>query len=113
MPTKGKIDNVNVIGVDVDNETRCAHYHDEHDIIALKFKCCGKWFSCHRCHAGFSEHPAQVWAKKDFDTPAILCGGCGHQLTIREYLDCNSVCPRCRRFFNPGCANHYHFYFES
>jgi uncharacterized CHY-type Zn-finger protein len=41
-----------------------------------------------------------------------LCGSCGHQLTVREYLACDSVCPHCRREFNPGCARHYHLYFE-
>jgi uncharacterized CHY-type Zn-finger protein len=41
-----------------------------------------------------------------------LCGACGHQLTVNEYLNCNSVCPRCRSQFNPGCANHYYLYFE-
>jgi uncharacterized CHY-type Zn-finger protein len=42
-----------------------------------------------------------------------LCGGCGHQLSVKEYLQCDSVCTKCRRAFNPGCARHYHLYFES
>jgi uncharacterized CHY-type Zn-finger protein len=42
----------------------------------------------------------------------IFCGGCGHRLTVREYLDCGSVCPRCGREFNPACAGHHHLYFQ-
>ncbi|MDP9097480.1 MAG: CHY zinc finger protein [Verrucomicrobiota bacterium] len=102
-----------VIGVDVDGQTRCAHYHHEHDIIAIKFKCCGKWFPCHQCHADLAGHAAEVWSKEEFDTHAIFCGGCGYQLTVREYLDSNSVCPHCRRQFNPGCVRHYHLYFQN
>ncbi|MGI8821067.1 MAG: CHY zinc finger protein [Chthoniobacterales bacterium] len=96
----------------MDEETRCAHYQGERDIIVIKFKCCGKWFPCHKCHAELADHAAEVWPKNQFDARAVLCGGCGHQLTVREYLDCGSVCPRCRHQFNPGCANHYRFYFE-
>ena len=36
----GDIGDVNITGVEVDDETRCAHYHGEHDIIACKSKCC-------------------------------------------------------------------------
>jgi uncharacterized CHY-type Zn-finger protein len=100
------------MGVDVDPQTRCAHYHDERDIIAIKFKCCGEWFSCHQCHATLAGHTAKVWSKEEFGERAVLCGNCGHQLTIREYLQCESVCPQCERHFNPGCARHYHLYFE-
>ncbi|HEX4629936.1 MAG TPA: CHY zinc finger protein [Chthoniobacterales bacterium] len=107
------IHGVKVIGVKVDEETRCAHYHGERDIIAIKFKCCGNWFPCHECHAELAGHPAVVWPKEEFSTPAILCGACGHRLTVREYLDCDSVCPHCWRQFNPGCADHRHLYFES
>ncbi|MEP7072430.1 MAG: CHY zinc finger protein [Verrucomicrobiota bacterium] len=103
---------VEVSGVRIDNETRCAHYHGENDIIAIKFKCCGKWFSCYECHTALADHPAEVWPKKDFAQKAILCGGCGRQLSATEYSSCNSKCPRCHREFNPGCANHRDLYFE-
>jgi uncharacterized CHY-type Zn-finger protein len=107
------IHGVNVIGVDVDDETRCAHYHDEHDIIAIKFRCCGKWFPCHECHAELAgHHAAEVWTRREFDERAVLCSGCGHELTIRDYLACESICPRCRQHFNANCAEHYHLYFE-
>lgn len=107
------IHGVTVIGVDVDSETRCAHYHTERDIIAIEHKCCARWFSCIDCHRELAAHPAEVWPKEDFNTPAILCGACGHQLTISEYLESGSTCSQCSRKFNPACALHHDLYFES
>jgi uncharacterized CHY-type Zn-finger protein len=107
------IHDVEINGIDVDVETRCGHYYGPNDIVALKFKCCGKWFPCHQCHAELAEHTAIVWPKEELHAFAVLCGACGRQLNIREYLDCDSVCPQCRRQFNPGCARHYHLYFEA
>jgi uncharacterized CHY-type Zn-finger protein len=101
-----------VFGSEVDAQTGCAHYKTEKDIIAIKFKCCGEWFSCYECHAEHATHQPQVWARTEFDAPAILCGVCGKQLTVSEYLACESTCPNCRSAFNPGCAKHYHLYFE-
>ncbi len=102
-----------VHGKDVDSQTRCAHYNSDIDIIAIKFKCCGQWFPCFECHAEHTVHTPEVWAVNEYYTPAVLCGGCGHQLSVKEYLQCDSVCTKCRRAFNPGCARHYHLYFES
>lgn len=107
-----KIHNVEVSGTDVDAQTRCAHYHSDIDIIAIKFKCCGQWFPCYECHAESTNHQPEVWSIGERDTPAILCGDCGHQLSIKEYFGCAAVCPNCCSQFNPGCANHYDLYFE-
>ena len=107
------IHDVEVIGAKVDGETRCAHYHGAGDVIAIKFKCCGNWFPCYQCHADLAGHMAMVWPANEYDTDAVLCGSCGLQLSIREYLACNSVCRRCRHQFNPGCATHYYLYFET
>jgi uncharacterized CHY-type Zn-finger protein len=100
-----------ISGVEVDSETRCAHYQAANDIVALKFKCCGRWFSCHLCHDEIAQHPATVWPKDELDEQVVLCGGCGRRMSAREYLDCASRCPNCDRSFNPGCAQHAHFYF--
>jgi uncharacterized CHY-type Zn-finger protein len=113
LSVSANIHGVTVVGRDVDDQTRCAHYHSERDIIAIKFKCCGKWFCCYACHAEVSEHEAVVWPKEEFDAVAVLCGGCGAQLSIRQYLDCDSVCPHCNRQFNRGCLDHCHLYFKS
>jgi uncharacterized CHY-type Zn-finger protein len=102
-----------ISGVDIDPETRCAHYDEARDIVAIKFKCCGNWFPCHECHAELVGHASIIWPNEDLDVRAVLCGACGYQLSIREYFNCDSVCPHCRRQFNPGCARHYHLYFES
>ena len=112
MKTERLIHGETVAGIEVDAQTRCAHYQSELDIIAIKFKCCGRWFPCYECHAECVGHAPEVWANGEFDANAILCGGCGHQLRINEYMNCDSVCPRCENKFNPGCAGHYHLYFE-
>ena len=101
-----------IYGEEFDQQTRCAHYHSELDIIAIKFYCCDKWFPCFECHAAMADHASQVWPHDKFDEPAVLCGACGHQLTVRQYLDCGSKCPGCGALFNPGCAKHSHLYFS-
>ena len=106
------VHNEEVNGTGVDQQTRCAHYHKEIDIIAIKFKCCGEWFPCFQCHNENAIHEPNVWTKNERDTKAILCGNCGHQLAIGEYMNCGSICPNCRAAFNPGCALHYGLYFE-
>jgi uncharacterized CHY-type Zn-finger protein len=106
------IHGIEVVGVDVDPQTRCAHYHSERDIVAIKFKCCGDWFACHQCHDAFAGHAAQPWPKEKFYECAVLCGNCGQQLIIHEYLQSESVCPRCEDQFNSRCAKHHHLYFE-
>ena len=104
--------NTKVYGVDVDPETRCAHYRSAVDIIAIKFKCCGRWYPCFECHAAVADHEPVVWPKTEADEKAVLCGVCGRQLSIREYVSCDPLCPSCGSEFNPGCRNHYHLYFE-
>ena len=101
-----------VFGVDVDGETRCAHWNSELDIIALKFKCCGRWFPCLGCHKAVADHETEVWPIGERDSKAVLCGACGYKLSIAEYLECGSTCPACSSKFNPGCAKHYDLYFE-
>lgn len=101
-----------VKGTNVDSQTRCAHYHSPVDIIAIRFKCCGEWFPCYECHRENTNHAAEVWKIDEYYTKAILCGNCGYQLSVHEYLRCNSACPQCGAAFNTACANHYHLYFE-
>jgi uncharacterized CHY-type Zn-finger protein len=103
---------IEIHGQVVDDQTRCSHYNSPLDIIAIKFKCCDRWFSCRECHDSSESHAAEVWPKEQFDTAAILCGICGYQLTINSYLACGSACPECHSAFNPRCADHHHLYFE-
>lgn len=102
-----------VYGINIDEKTRCGHWHGETDIIAIKFKCCGKWFPCFECHSSEAGHAAQVWPEKEFDEEAVLCGHCGARLSVTEYMACGARCPACRVSFNPRCSYHYHLYFEA
>jgi uncharacterized CHY-type Zn-finger protein len=99
-------------GNQVNERTQCAHYHSERDIIAIQFKCCGDFYACIHCHQELAGHQPQVWPKAEFNAPAILCGNCHTTISIATYLKSNNTCPQCAAAFNPGCANHYHYYFE-
>ena len=102
-----------VRGIDLDPQTRCSHYHSPLDIIAIKMKCCGVYYACKDCHIALAGHPIALWPRTEWQQRAILCGACKRELTIQEYLQCESRCPSCGAAFNPACANHYHFYFEA
>ena len=99
-------------GVAVNGETRCAHYDDAVDVVALRFGCCETFYPCFRCHAETTGHDPEVWPRERFDEPAVLCGVCASTLSAREYLDCADACPRCGAAFNPGCRKHRDRYFE-
>ena len=99
-------------GTGVNERTQCIHYHSERDIIAIKFKCCEEFYACIQCHEEAVSHPAVVWPRAEFDHQAICCGNCHGTLSITQYLHSGNQCPLCRAAFNPGCANHYHLYFE-
>ncbi|ASK62617.1 hypothetical protein CFK37_10860 [Virgibacillus phasianinus] len=101
-----------VIG-SIDHETRCKHYHTERDRIAIKFYCCGQYYPCYQCHAEHGCGNPEVWPKSMYNQQAVLCGACGTELTIQQYLDSGSVCPSCHASFNPGCSLHAHLYFEN
>ena len=47
---------VNIHGLTVDDESRCTHYHTPLDIIAIKFKCCNKFYPCYKCHNENENH---------------------------------------------------------
>lgn len=101
-----------VHGVTLDTETRCAHYHSRLDIIAIKMRCCATYYACRECHDQLAGHAAEVWPIDEWDQAAVLCGACGAEMTVREYLGCADQCPSCGAPFNPGCRNHHHLYFE-
>ena len=98
-------------GLEVDSETRCAHYRTPRDVIAIAFPCCGTFFPCFECHAACSDHDAERWPADRFDARAILCGVCRERASIETYLESEHRCPNCEARFNPGCANHWERYF--
>ncbi|SDL71154.1 CHY zinc finger protein [Microbacterium azadirachtae] len=103
---------VEVKGRPVDGQTRCVHYRTELDVVAIRFSCCGEYYPCHLCHAETADHPARPWPlAEQRGAKAVLCGVCGHELEIREYLGV-TACPRCAAGFNPRCALHADLYFE-
>jgi len=99
-------------GVAVDTETRCRHWDDSVDVVALQFACCETYYPCFECHAETADHDPERWPRDRFDDPAVLCGRCRTELTVEAYLDCGDCCPACDAAFNPGCRAHRHLYFE-
>jgi uncharacterized CHY-type Zn-finger protein len=102
-----------VHGLNLDPQTRCLHYHNPTDIIAIKMKCCGLYYACNNCHIALAGHRLQVWPQSEWHQTAILCGACHAELTIFQYLHGDSRCPVCQAAFNPACRNHHHFYFAA
>ena len=102
----------NIYGLDIDAETRCLHWHSDLDIVAIKFKCCGRWYPCYECHESVAGHEPRIWPTGERGEKAVLCGKCGYQLSINEYLQSGAQCTVCKSAFNPGCARHYDLYFE-
>jgi uncharacterized CHY-type Zn-finger protein len=115
IPTRAGLprDRPRVFGVGVEDDTRCAHYHSALDVIAIKLRCCGEYYACIECHDALAGHAPAQWANEEFGTRAILCGGCGTELTIDEYLGCGNRCAACGAHFNPRCSLHHHFYFAT
>lgn len=102
---------MDIYGATVDKTARCVHYHTEKDIIAIKFKCCNRYYPCYKCHEEHADHIIQRWTQEQFDELAILCGNCHTELTITEYMN-TANCPHCAALFNERCAAHYHLYFD-
>lgn len=102
---------VNIYGPTVDDESRCIHYQTQLDIIAIKFKCCNKYYPCYKCHNEAASHTIQRWDSSEFNEKAILCGVCKHEMTINEYMMIEA-CPNCDAHFNNRCKYHYHHYFS-
>lgn len=102
-----------VTGIELDAETRCVHHHTSLDIIAIKLKCCGTYYACKDCHIALADHAIEPWPQNMWTEKAVLCGCCGSELSIKDYMASADRCPVCRAHFNPGCAKHHHFYFES
>ena len=100
-----------VRGAVVDTETRCIHYSTELDVIAIRFFCCGEFYPCHLCHEEAVDHQSERWPIDRRNEPAVLCGRCGHVLTVGEY-GAAETCPSCGGMFNPGCKLHWNLYFD-
>jgi len=102
---------IEVIGVDLDAQTRCKHFHGPTDVIAIKMKCCGVYYACKDCHAELADHPMEAWPESEWEQKAILCGICRVELSILDYWQSGYRCPVCGTDFNPRCQSHHHYYF--
>lgn len=80
--------------------------------MAIKMRCCGVYYACKDCHAALADHQIEAWPQSEWDQRAILCGACGAELTIHQYMESESRCQACHAQFNPKCRNHYHLYFQ-
>lgn len=101
-----------IFGHVIDNQTRCKHYFGEKDIIAIKFKCCNKYYPCYKCHQENETHEIEVWKKENYNEFCILCGVCKNEHSLNQYLNTN-YCLYCKSDFNERCEMHYHLYFET
>lgn len=100
-----------VHGDTVDNQTRCVHYHLPLDVVAIRFKCCGRFYPCYKCHDDGETHAPERWPAALLPSEkVVLCGVCKAQLTFEEYAVSACVC--CGALFNPKCELHYNIYFE-
>lgn len=108
---------VPVRGVDMDAQTRCAHYASARDVVALRLACCAVYWPCHACHAALADHPAVPVPAADAGLPRVLCGVCRAELSVDAYRAAMAAadprCPSCGAGFNPGCALHSHLYFAA
>lgn len=101
-----------VHGLSLTSHTQCTHWSSPLDIIAIRHFCCNKFYACISCHKALECHPPTVWPLSQRHERAVLCGQCGHVLSVEEYLRCGSACTRCEVGFNPGCKGHWGMYFE-
>lgn len=98
-------------GIEVDTETRCAHYDSEEDIIAIRFPCCDVYYPCYRCHEATTDHVPERFTQAAFDSQAIYCGRCHTTHSVDSYLESIAECPTCSAPFNPDCEAHHDRYF--
>ncbi|KAF1957990.1 zf-CHY-domain-containing protein [Byssothecium circinans] len=103
-----------VYGLSVNTFSQCAHWSSPLDIVTIKHACCRKFYACISCHNALETHTGRVWPRNEREEKAVLCGQCKHLLSIDEYMNSGSRCTNmdCKGAFNPGCRNHWAFYFE-
>jgi uncharacterized CHY-type Zn-finger protein len=99
-------------GLQLTEHLQCSHYHSDKDIVAIQFKCCQQFYACFHCHQELAGHAVIRWTNNEFQNEAILCGVCRTRITIADYLYCRFQCPHCQSLFNPGCHQHWPWYFE-
>lgn len=98
-------------GIAVDEQGRCAHYNAPVDIVCYKFPHSNTYYPCNLCYEEINhKSPAEKYPIHS-EVPAVLCGVCQTEIPINQYVNVTQ-CPNCTYPFNPGCKNHFHYYFE-
>jgi uncharacterized CHY-type Zn-finger protein len=102
-----------VLGREIDNESRCFHWHSKLDIVAMRFKCCMEYYGCRQCHDEIANHDVILWDLiNDQYVDVVMCGSCASTLTTHDYLQGHDKCPTCKAPWNPRCELHRHLYFN-
>jgi uncharacterized CHY-type Zn-finger protein len=83
----------------------CQHLYSDLDIVAIKLHCCDKFYPCFSCHKEAADHEPGVWPKAEFNTKAILCGGCGTELSITIIKTQTTPAPTVNQRLTPVAAN--------
>lgn len=103
---------VGVYGRVVDTESRCVHWHSRRDVLALKFRCCDRYWACVTCHEQCAGHAVRRYhVELDSGLKVVVCGVCRCEMTFAEYTG-GLRCVQCHVEFNPGCKMHYSMYFD-
>jgi uncharacterized CHY-type Zn-finger protein len=89
-----------VLGIDVDWQNRCEHCTSPLDVVAFRYKCCGLYYACVKCHEVLAGHEIVIWDEMDDETLGVLCGICRTEFTIGEYLAGDNRCLNCKTVFN-------------
>lgn len=99
---------MDIFGINLDKDSRCAHYHGPNDIVSLKCGHCHKYYACFKCHDELESHtfvPISI-----NDQAPVVCGHCHTKLTFKEYN--SGSCSYCNHPFNSNCKKHYSIYFS-
>ncbi|MFL4356214.1 CHY zinc finger protein [Streptococcus uberis] len=103
-----KAKNLPFLGMALDEQSRCYHYHSENDIVALKCQSCQKYYACYHCHDSLEDH--LFVATNSQESYPVMCGVCQHLLSLKDYQ--KGYCIFCQNPFNPKCSLHYDVYFK-
>jgi uncharacterized CHY-type Zn-finger protein len=70
--TAKKAQAINALGIDVDYQNCCENYTSHLDVVAFRYKCCGRHYACARCYEVLAGHEIVLWDKTDYET-LVFC----------------------------------------
>ncbi|MDR0837726.1 MAG: hypothetical protein LBM94_05950 [Propionibacteriaceae bacterium] len=99
---------VPILGVDVDAQGRCFHWHSDVDVIANYCCVCDAFWACSKCHEELADHDFGRTPEDD-PAPNVMCGACGARFSYVTYW-ASSECGTCGHAFNERCHLHKDLY---